>query len=58
MSQHIGAPAGTVVEVGGLVQKGDIIGTIPDGAAVSANVHASISGKIVSVGDGIVIRAM
>lgn len=58
LSQHIGAPAKPVVEIGATVQKGDTIGIIPEGAAVSANVHASISGQVITVADMIVIRAM
>ena len=56
LSQHLGAPAKAVVQVGDCVKKGDLIGKIPDGAAVSANVHASISGRIFAVDSCIGIR--
>lgn len=56
LSQHLGAPAKAIVAVGDIVKKGDLIGTIPEGAAVSANLHASISGKVFSVDHSIGIR--
>lgn len=58
LSQHIGAPAKAVVAAGSAVQRGELIGVIPEGAAVGANVHASIAGTVVAVDDSIVIRAM
>ena len=58
LSQHLGAPAQAVVKVGDSVQKGDLIGKIPAGAAVSANLHASISGRIFAVDQSIGIRAV
>lgn len=56
LSQHIGAPAKAIVNVGDTVKKGDLIATIPEGVAVSANLHASISGQIFSVDGSIGIR--
>ena len=55
LSQHIGAPAVAMVKVGDRVRAGDMIGEIP-GEALGARVHASISGKVVRVGDSIVIE--
>ncbi len=58
LSQHIGAPALPIVKVGDIVKKGDLIGTIPEGAVVGANLHASISGEICRVDTSIGIRAV
>lgn len=58
LSQHIGAPAKPVVKVGDKVVKGDLIAVIPEGAAVGANLHASISGNIVTVAKSIGIRTV
>lgn len=44
LSQHIGAPCATAVEVGDYVKAGTVIGT-PAGY-VSATVHSSVSGKV------------
>ena len=49
LSQHIGAPCKPAVEIGQQVKKGEGVGT-PQGF-VSAPVHASVSGKVVSIGD-------
>ncbi len=49
LSQHIGAPCKPAVEIGQLVKKGEVIGT--PGGFVSAPVHSSVSGKVVSIGD-------
>lgn len=56
LSQHIGAPAKPVVEVGQVVAKGELIAAIPEGAAVGANLHASIPGKVFAVDQMIGIR--
>ncbi len=48
LKQHIGAPAVSCVSVGGLVKKGDLIGKAAEGT-LSANIHASIDGKIHSM---------
>lgn len=47
MTQHIGAPCQPLVAVGDYVKMGQKIGESP--AAVSAPVHASVSGKVVAV---------
>ncbi|MGV8907137.1 MAG: 4Fe-4S dicluster domain-containing protein [Acetobacterium sp.] len=48
LSQHIGAPAMAIVKVGDTVDRGDLIGEIPEGK-LSARVFASISGKVIAV---------
>lgn len=53
LSQHLGAPAVCTVSAGARVQKGDVIGEIPE-KAMGARVHASISGTVESVADGVV----
>jgi Na+-translocating ferredoxin:NAD+ oxidoreductase RnfC subunit len=55
LSQHIGQAALPVVKAGDRIQKGDLIGEIPEGA-LGARVHASIDGVVETVGDSIVIR--
>lgn len=47
MSQHLGAPARTIVKKGDPVSKGQIIGE--SGGFVSASVHAPTSGKVKAV---------
>jgi electron transport complex protein RnfC len=49
ISQHIGAPAIPVVERGEQVKTGQIIAKT--GGFVSANIHASVSGKIAKISD-------
>ena len=57
LRQHLGAPAVCVVSPGEKVQRGDLIGELPE-KAMGAKVHASISGTVESVADGtITIRA-
>jgi len=53
LQQHIGAPADPVVSVGDRVAAGDLVARIPEGK-LGANVHASIAGRITSVGEGVV----
>jgi RnfABCDGE-type electron transport complex C subunit len=48
LQQHIGAPATPIVQVGEIVQLGQVIGEIPDGA-LGARVHASIMGTVLKV---------
>ena len=55
VSMHIGAPAEPIVQAGDRVQVGQQIAKIPEGA-MGANIHASISGKVVSVGQRIIIE--
>ena len=49
MSMHIGAPAKPVVKVGDLVRVGTLIAEA--GGAVSAPIHASVSGKVTKIAD-------
>jgi Na+-translocating ferredoxin:NAD+ oxidoreductase RnfC subunit len=56
LKQHIGAPAQPLVTIGQMVEKGALVGGIPEGA-MGANVHASISGIVREVSDSIVIEA-
>lgn len=49
LSQHIGAPAKSVVEKGDQVKKYDLIGEAQ--GKISANVHASIDGRVVDVNE-------
>ncbi len=49
MQQHIGAPCEPVVKVGDEVAVGQLIGDTDK--YVSAPIHASVSGKVVAVGD-------
>jgi Na+-translocating ferredoxin:NAD+ oxidoreductase RnfC subunit len=56
LKQHIGAPAQPVVEIGQRVERGGLIGAVPEGA-MGANVHASVSGTVREVGERIVIVA-
>ena len=49
MSMHIGAPAKPIVKVGDLVKVGTLIAQA--GGAVSAPIHASVSGKVVKIVD-------
>jgi Na+-translocating ferredoxin:NAD+ oxidoreductase RnfC subunit len=55
LSQHIGAPAQPVVQVGQKVRAGDCIGEIPSGA-LGARIHASMDGEVVEVGDAVLIK--
>ncbi|MCQ2444686.1 MAG: SLBB domain-containing protein [Mailhella sp.] len=53
MRMHIGAPAVCTVTPGTRVNRGDVIGEIPE-KAMGARIHASISGVVESVENGIV----
>jgi Na+-translocating ferredoxin:NAD+ oxidoreductase RnfC subunit len=58
LKQHIGVQAIPVVSVGDTVNKGDLIGSIPEGK-MGAKVHASINGVITSISEeSIVISAL
>lgn len=46
--QHVGAPAKPIVQIGDVVEKGQIIGEIPEGA-LGSMLHASIAGTIAEV---------
>lgn len=52
--QHVGAPSIPIIKVGDKVEKGDLIIKNEEGK-LGANIHASISGKIVSVSNEYVI---
>lgn len=56
LKQHLGAPAEAVVTVGQKVQKGEVVGEIPE-KALAARIHASISGTVTEVGDSVVITS-
>lgn len=56
LRQHIGAPGQPNVKVGELVNKGDLIAVIPEGA-MGANIHASIRGTVTAIGDCIEISS-
>ena len=57
LSQHIGAPAQPIVQVGDRVKTGDMVGQIPQGA-LGAPIHASIDGVVREVtNEAIVIEA-
>lgn len=47
--QHIGAPCSPIVKKGDEVKKGQVIAS--SDAFVSCNIHASISGKVIDVGE-------
>ncbi len=49
LSQHAGAPCKPVVSIGQEVKKGEMIGE--PGGFVSAPVHASVSGKVIAIGE-------
>ncbi len=49
LSQHIGAPAKAEVNIGEEIKKYQLIGSPP--GFVSAPVHASLSGKVIAIGD-------
>lgn len=48
LQQHIGAPAVTLVKVGDIVQKGQLVGEITEGS-LGSRVHASITGTVKEV---------
>ncbi|MDO4288452.1 MAG: 4Fe-4S dicluster domain-containing protein, partial [Eubacterium sp.] len=50
LSQHIGAPAQAVVNVGDVVEKGTLIGEIPEGS-LGARIFSSIDGKVTAIED-------
>ena len=53
LSQHIGAPAVSVVKTGDKVSEGDVIAKAADG--LSVNIHASITGTVEEVTDAYII---
>lgn len=56
VKQHIGMPAKPVINVGDVVSKGQIIAAVKF-EDMGANIHASIDGTVISVGDNIVIKS-
>ncbi|MDD3401087.1 MAG: electron transport complex protein RnfC [Eubacteriales bacterium] len=48
LRQHIGAPSEPIVQEGSVVAAGDLIAMIPE-KALGANIHASISGRVVKI---------
>ncbi|MEG0952452.1 MAG: 4Fe-4S dicluster domain-containing protein [Niameybacter sp.] len=52
--QHVGAPAVPSVKVGDKVEKGQLIGTIPE-KSLGATIHASITGTVTDVSDAFVV---
>jgi Na+-translocating ferredoxin:NAD+ oxidoreductase RnfC subunit len=57
LKQHTGVPAVPVVQEGSAVKRGDLIGSVPEGK-LGAEVHASVSGRVVEVGEeSVTIRA-
>lgn len=52
LSQHVGAPCKPIVEVGEEVKRGQLIAT-PTG--LGANIHSSVTGKVVEVTDKAII---
>lgn len=55
LSMHIGAPSEPVICAGDYVTEGQLIAKIPEGA-MGANIHASISGKVLRVDERILIE--
>lgn len=49
LSQHLGAPCSPIVTVNQEVKKGEMIGEA--GGFVSAPVHASVSGRVIAIGE-------
>lgn len=50
LSQHVGAPADPKISIGKYVEKGEMIGGIPEGK-LGAPIHASISGTVSEITD-------
>jgi Na+-translocating ferredoxin:NAD+ oxidoreductase RnfC subunit len=55
LKQHLGAPARALVKPGDRVERGDLLGEIPD-QALGARIHASLTGRVVSVDGQVVIQ--
>ena len=54
LRQHIGAPAKPVVAIGDSIKCGQLIGEVKEG--LGANIHSSIAGVVVEVGNSITIK--
>lgn len=55
LNQHIGKPAKAIVSVGDSIKKGQLIGMV-ERKDLGANIHASISGRVLEVSDKVVIQ--
>ncbi|MDO8734277.1 MAG: biotin/lipoyl-containing protein, partial [Elusimicrobiota bacterium] len=55
LHQNVGVPAEPIVKAGDVVKKGQLIAKIPEGK-LSANIHASIDGKVTEISDCIHIK--
>lgn len=55
LSQHIGKPATSIVNIGDKVSRGQLIGKV-ERNDMGANVHSSIDGKVVDISDKIIIE--
>lgn len=56
LKMHIGVPVTPLVKVGEPVKAGQLIGAVPDGK-LGAALHASISGKVVTINDRAIVIA-
>jgi Na+-translocating ferredoxin:NAD+ oxidoreductase RnfC subunit len=56
LKQHAGAPSVPTVRPGERVREGDLVAARPEGS-LGANVHASLSGRVASVDEAVVIEA-
>ena len=56
LSQHIGAPAQAIVNVGDMVTEGQMIAQPAQG--LSVGIHASVSGKVTEITDRYIIIAV
>ncbi len=54
LSQHVGAKAVPTVKVGDRVEKGQMVGEVPEGA-LGAPVHASIDGVVAEISDSLIL---
>jgi len=50
LHMHIGAPSVPTLNIGDMVNVGDLIGVAPEGV-LGANIHASIPGRVISISD-------
>jgi len=57
ISQHVGAPAESVVKVGEMVRVGQVVASVPDGQ-LGASIHASIDGVVKSINNEIIIERL
>ena len=55
LKQHIGKPCEPVVSTGEMVERGQLIGRVPEGE-LGAPVHASITGRVLSVDEAVAIE--